>query len=98
MVEFNIFIQELEPGALVLLLNSTRDGRKGDKLAQCWLGPYRIEEHIGRGVYRLANPATGRVLKKAFNGCRYVFTHVAHYIGVRTGGGHQGHVPPPKFS
>ena len=72
------FLQELEPGALVLLRNSARDGRKGDKLAQRWLGPYRIEEHIGKGVYRLVNPATGRILKKAFNACMYVCTHVAH--------------------
>ena len=35
-------------GAMVLLRNSARDGRKGDKLAQCWLGPYQIEEHNGQ--------------------------------------------------
>ena len=58
---------------MVLLRNSARDGRKGDKLAQRWLGPYRVEEAIGKGLYRLANPTTGRVLKKAFNGCRYVY-------------------------
>ncbi len=56
----------------MLLRNSARDDRKGDKLAQHWLGPYRVKEAIGKGLYRLANPTTGRVLKKAFNGCRYV--------------------------
>ena len=63
-------LQELQPGALVLLRNNARDGRKGDKLVKRWLGPYRITEHIGKGVYRLSNPATGRALKKTFNGCR----------------------------
>ena len=24
-----------------------------------WLVPYQIAEHIGKGVYRLPNPATG---------------------------------------
>ena len=57
-------------GAMVLLRNSARDGRKGDKLAQRWLGPYQIEEHMGKGVYRLKNPSTSRILKKAYNSCR----------------------------
>lgn len=38
-------------GALVLLRNSARDGRKGDKLAKRWLGSYRVNEHVGKGVY-----------------------------------------------
>jgi len=49
----------------VLLRNSVRDGRKGDKLNKRWLGPYKVEEVLGKGVYQLANPNTGRVLKKA---------------------------------
>ena len=56
----------------MLLRNSARDSRKGDKLNKRWLGPYRVEEVLGKGVYLLANPNTGRVLKKAVNGCRYV--------------------------
>ena len=56
----------------MLLRKSARDGRKGDKLAKRWLGPYKVEEAIGKGLYRLAKP-TGRVLKKTFNGCRYVY-------------------------
>ena len=57
----------------MLLRNSARDSRKGDKLTKRWLGPYRVEEAIGKGLYRLANPTTGRMLKKTFNGCRYVY-------------------------
>jgi hypothetical protein len=57
---------------LVLLRNSARDGRKGDKFAARWLGPYKIEMTLGNDVYRLLNPTSGRILKKAVNGCRYV--------------------------
>ena len=42
--------QELEVGILVLLRNSAKDGRKGDKLAKRWLGPYIIEECRKRSV------------------------------------------------
>lgn len=54
----------------MLLRNSARDGRKGDKLAARWLGPYKIEAVLEKGVYRLSNPTSGRILKKAHNGCR----------------------------
>ena len=64
----------------MLLRNSARDGRKGDKLAKRWLGPYRVEEAIGKELYRLANPTTGRVLNKVFNGCRYVYIIVVYYL------------------
>ena len=83
MFECNIFAGA-RTGSIGSARYSTRDGRKADKLAQRWLGPYRIGEHIGKGVYRLGNPATDRILKKAFNGCRYVFTHVAHYVLLTT--------------
>ena len=70
-------LQDLELGTLVLLRNSVRDGRKGDKLNKRWLGPYKVEEVLGKGVYQLTNPNTGRVLKKAVNGCRYIKTMCA---------------------
>ena len=54
----------------MLLRNSAKDGRKGDKFAKRWLGPYNIEEHIGKNVYKLSNPVSGRILKKTINGCR----------------------------
>ena len=50
-------LQELKPGKLVLLRNSAGDSRKGDKLAKRWLGPYKIYEHIDKGVYCLENPS-----------------------------------------
>lgn len=59
---------------MVLLRNSAQDGRKGDKFAARWFGPYKIEESLGKDVYRLSNPTSGRTLKKAFNGYRYVVT------------------------
>ena len=53
--------------------NAARDGRKGDKLAKRWLGPYKIYDDLGKGVYKLENASTGRVLEKAVNSCRSVF-------------------------
>lgn len=64
---------------MVLLRNSARDGRKGDKLAQRWLGPYKIADKIGKGRYILENLSSGRILKKAFNGRRYRCTQVYIY-------------------
>jgi len=59
----------LERGTKVLKRNAKRDGRKGGKFEKRWLGPYMIEEYLGKGVYKLANVRTGRVLKKAVNIC-----------------------------
>ncbi len=56
---------------MVLLRNSARDCRKGDKLSSRWLGPYMIKESLGNDLYRLLNPTSGHILKKAVNGCRY---------------------------
>ena len=55
---------------MVLLRNSQRDGRKGGKLQQRWLGPYRVQESVGKGMYKLLNPSTGKALKKVVNVCR----------------------------
>lgn len=55
---------------MVLLRNSQRDGRKGGKLQQRWLGPYKVQESVGKGVYKLLNPSTGKALKKVVNVCR----------------------------
>lgn len=46
-------------------------GRKGDKFAKSWLGPYKIEDSLGKNMYRLSNPESGLLLKKTFNGSRY---------------------------
>ena len=55
--------QELHPGTLVLLRNNVKDGRKGDKLVERWLGPYKIAKHLNKGVYILENRCTGQILK-----------------------------------
>ncbi len=61
---------------MVLLRNSARDSRKGDKLVQRWLGPYMIVEDIGKGRYLLKNTASGKTLKNAFNRCRWVYSKI----------------------
>ncbi len=40
-----------------------------------YLGPYKIEDSLGNGVYKLSNPSTGHVLKKCVNGCRLKVYH-----------------------
>lgn len=62
--------KEFSPDTLVLLKNSQRESKKGDKMKSRWLGPYLIHEVLGKGVYRLSNPETGVVLKTAVNQCR----------------------------
>ena len=72
-------LQPLQPGTLVLVRNSQRDGRKGGKFQNHWLGPYKIVEFLGKGIYKLANPKNDRQLKKCVNICRlkvfYSSTH-----------------------
>ena len=72
-------MQSLLPGTLVLVRNSQRDGRRGGKFQNRWLGPYKIVEFLGKGIYKLANPKNDRQLKKCVNICRlkvfYSSTH-----------------------
>ncbi|KAI6660697.1 Gag-pol fusion protein [Oopsacas minuta] len=56
--------KNFKPGTLVLLRNSAKDGRKGDKFRMRYLGPYEIFQDIGKGVYKLRNCVTGILLKK----------------------------------
>ena len=44
----------------MLLKNSTRDSRKGDKLKPCWKGPYKVHADLGKDVYTLYNEKTGK--------------------------------------
>ncbi|KAL5477308.1 hypothetical protein EMCRGX_G024090 [Ephydatia muelleri] len=62
--------KELAIGALVLMRNSAKDSKKGDKMAQRWLGPYKVVQILEKGVYKQQNPSTGKNLKKCVNGCR----------------------------
>ena len=57
--------KEFSPDTLLLLKNSQRESKKGDKMKCRWLGPYLIHEVLGKGVYCLSNPETGVVLKTA---------------------------------
>ena len=52
-------------GTLVLLRNSKRDTKKGDKMQPKWLGPYVVVSSTGKGVYRIKNPSSEKVLKNA---------------------------------
>ena len=45
----------LKPGSLVLLRNSARDGRKGDKFQARYLGPYEIAKQC----FQTAQPHNG---------------------------------------
>lgn len=56
----------LDVGTKVLLRNSKRDSKKGDsRMKPKWVGPYMIDASLGKGRYRIKNPSTGYVLKKA---------------------------------
>lgn len=68
-------IQKLTVGTTVLLKNSRRETKKGDKMQPRWLGPYIIHADLGKGVYKITNPETGKVLQTAVNQCR-----LKHYI------------------
>ena len=62
-------------GTLVLIRNSARESKKGDKMKAHWLGPYAIEESLGKGVYRVSNITTGLILKKGVNQSRLTLYH-----------------------
>ncbi|XP_069111463.1 uncharacterized protein [Argopecten irradians] len=59
----------LDVGDLVLFKNKKRINRKGDKMLNKWTGPFRITEHVGKGVFRLDGKKTKvnvKSLKKYF--------------------------------
>ena len=64
---------ELAIGALVFLRNSAKDSKKGDKMAQRWLGPYKVVQILEKGVYKLQIPSTG---KKSQKMCKWLQIHV----------------------
>ena len=41
-----------------------------------WTGPYRVAEDLGKGLFRLKNQKTGRVMKKAVNAVRLKQYHM----------------------
>ena len=62
--------QKLKPGSLVLLRNSARDGRKGDKFQAWYLGPYKTVGTVREERFQTAQPATDLLLIKSVNACR----------------------------
>ena len=62
--------QKLKPGSLVLLQNSTREGRKGDKFQAWYLGPYETAGTLQEERFQTAQPATRLLLIKSINVCR----------------------------
>ena len=56
--------------SLVLLRNSKRDTKKGDKMHKKWMGPYAIVASLGKGLYRIKSCSTNVVLKKAVHSSR----------------------------
>lgn len=60
--------QKLQPGTKVLLRNSARDSKKGDKMKNKWLGPYTIHCDLNNGTFKLRNK--DGVMKRAINGVR----------------------------
>ena len=65
-----IILQELSVGSEVLLRNSRRDSKKGDRLKQKWTGPYIVAASLGKSRYRLKNSTTGATLKQAVHKMR----------------------------
>ena len=64
-------------GTQVLLRNSHKDTKKGDKMKPRWLGPYTIHKYLKKGVYNLKNQ-NGYVLKSALNQYRLKVYHTAN--------------------
>ena len=65
---YSLVFQVFAKGTVVL--KNKRESRKGDKMSPWWLGPYLIDEALGKGVYRISNQKTGKGLKKCVNQCR----------------------------
>ncbi len=57
-------------GSTVLLRNSKRDTRKGDKMQPKWMGPYIIVASLGKSLYRIKNKSSNLVLKNAVHSAR----------------------------
>ena len=63
-------------GTLVLLRNSKKLSRKGSKMEQNWLGPYRILENVKKNTYRLCNRNDSKkVLRTLVNMSRLKIYH-----------------------
>ena len=68
-------IPSFRVGSHILLKNMTRQARQGGKMESHFTGPYEIIEEIGKGVYRLKNLKTQKVLGKTYNSMRFKEYH-----------------------
>ena len=59
-------VQVLSEGTEILLENTYQKQRKGGKIEPLWLGPFRINRCLGKGLYELKN-MNGEVMKKKAN-------------------------------
>ena len=59
-------VQVLSEGTEILLENTYQKQRKGGKMEPLWLGPFRINRCLGKGLYELKN-MNGEVMKKKAN-------------------------------
>ena len=69
-------IPTFQVGTKVLLNNMVRQARQGGKMESHFTGPYEIVEELGKGVYRLKNVKTQKVLAKTFNSMRFKIYHL----------------------
>ena len=60
----------MQVGSTVLLRNSKRDTKKGDKMQPKWMGPYIIVASLGKSLYRIKNKSSDLVLKNAVHSAR----------------------------
>ena len=51
-------------GSVVLKKDFTRKKRKGGKLDEKWLGPFKIVGSLGRGLYRIMEIHNGKVVPR----------------------------------
>ena len=65
--------QKVKVGAFVLVKNSRKLSRKGSKLEQNWMGPYKIDEVVGKGTFRLSDKT--KVLASLYNMTRLKLYH-----------------------
>ena len=66
-------------GSLVLIRNSRRDSRKGDKMLDKYLGPYEVVEVKNNGIYSLKNIKTGKKLVNMVNVAGFKMFKGTHY-------------------
>lgn len=65
-------------GSVVLKKDFTRKKRKGGKLDEKWLGPFKIDASLGRGLFRLKGIDTEEIIPRV-NGVHLKPYNVQYY-------------------